>query len=108
MASLKDGFELRVDEAAFKTAVTAMNSRIREMKASYDGVIKIAQNTGKYWIGLAGDEHRRAFLDQQDEIETILKRLSEHPVDLQKISGIYVEAENEVAEASSSVVLPTI
>jgi len=97
-----------VDSGKLESTAAVLKERIRAARASYGNVMTIVQNTNRYWIGEAGNEHRQAFLDQQDDIDQILARLSEHPDDLLKIAGIYVETENktnEIAQAPNTVLI---
>lgn len=43
------------------------------------------------------------FEEQKDDVETLLKRLKEHPVDLQKIAKTYIDTEQRQTEASSQM-----
>lgn len=96
--AIQGNVEIKVKDEALLSAAGTLKDRIREMRASYDKVMEIVQKTGGYWIGAAGDEHRNVFLEQRDDIDQIVKRLSEHPDDLLRIAGIYEEAESRTAE----------
>jgi uncharacterized protein YukE len=84
-----------VDTARLASAAGTLKEKIQKAETSFQNVMNIVKNTNRYWIGEAGDEHRLAFFDQQDDIDQILVRLKEHPDDLLKIAGIYEEAENK-------------
>ena len=85
-----------VDTGRLVSAAGTLKEKIQKAETSFNNVMTIVKNTNRYWIGQAGDEHRRAFLDQQDDIDQILFLLKEHPDDLLKIAGVYEEAEKEV------------
>lgn len=89
---------IQVSTSELASAAATLKERIQTAKASYGNVMTIVQNTQRYWIGEAGDEHRRAFLDQQDDIDQILARLTEHHDDLLKIAGIYEPLEQKTKE----------
>ncbi|MDO5131596.1 MAG: hypothetical protein Q4D81_01280 [Eubacteriales bacterium] len=99
---------INVNDESLLGAASTLKERIRNMQESYANVMEIVQNTSRYWVGLAGDEHRSAFQEQQDEIDHILARLSEHPDDLLTIAGIYVEKEKEAEEISRTPVTEVI
>lgn len=87
---------IEVDTGRLVSAAGTLKEKIQKAETSFNNVMTIVKNTNRYWIGQAGDEHRRAFLDQQDDIDQILFRLKEHPDDLLKIVGAYVVAAEEV------------
>ena len=62
------------------------------------------EKSSGYWVGEAGDMHRQNYTDQIENIETMLKRLSEHPVDLSTIAQKYSETELRIA----GVIVPTL
>ena len=80
--AIQGNVEIKVKDDALLSAASTLKDRISDMRSSYDKVMEIVQKTGGYWIGLAGDAHRSAFLEQQDDIDQIVRRLSEHPDDL--------------------------
>lgn len=92
--AIASGGVTKVDTARLASAAGTLKEKIRKAETSYNNVMNIVKNTNRYWIGQAGDEHRSAFLDQQDDIDQILVRLKEHPDDLLKIAGIYEETES--------------
>lgn len=96
--AIQGSVTIKVKDDALLSAASTLKDRISDMRSSYDKVMEIVQKTSGYWIGLAGDAHRNAFLEQQDDIEQIVKRLSEHPDDLLKIANLYVETEKKTAE----------
>lgn len=100
--AIQGNVEIKVNDQSLLSAAETLKRKISEMRSSYDKVLEIIQKTGGYWVGLAGDEHRNAFLEQQDDIDQIVKRLSEHPDDLLKIANLYEEAETKTAEISAS------
>ena len=101
--AIQGNVEIKVKDDALLSAASTLKDRISDMRSSYDKVMEIVQKTGGYWIGLAGDAHRNAFLEQQDDIDQIVRRLSEHPDDLLKIANLYVEAEKKSAEVPASL-----
>ena len=101
--AISGGVTIKADTAALRTASDTLRDRIQKTKTSYDNVLNIVKNTKGYWVGEAGDEHRRIFADQQDDIEQILARLQEHRDDLLQIAGIYEETEPAVTELSEGL-----
>lgn len=71
--------------------VAAMRQHFGELKAA-------VEKTSKYWIGEAGDMHRALYQDLEDDTEEILRRLSEHPVDLVTIAQQYADVELKIQQ----------
>lgn len=91
--AIANGGVTEVDTARLVSAAGTLKEKIQKAETCWNNVMTIVKNSNRYWIGQAGDEHRSAFLDQQDDIDQILVRLKEHPDDLLKIAGVYEEAE---------------
>lgn len=53
----------------------------------------VMNKTSRYWIGEAGEAHRKKYNDQKEDIHRMMIRLLEHPDDLLRISGNYTTAE---------------
>lgn len=103
--AISQGQVTKVDTSKLETASATLKQKIQKARTSYGNVMTIVKNTNRYWIGEAGEEHRNAFLEQQDDIDQILARLSEHPDDLMKIANIYVKVEDatdEIAKAPAT------
>lgn len=106
--AIANGGVTEVDTARLISAAGTLKEKIQKAETSYNNVMTIVKNTNRYWIGQAGDEHRSAFLDQQDDIDQILVRLKEHPDDLLKIAGVYEEAEKETETIASAPMIDLI
>lgn len=96
MGLLASGVQIKVSTDVLNNKATEVAKEIGEMKRDFDTLKQTVAASSSYWIGEAGDLHRKLFADQSDDIDEILRRLSEHPVDLQQIAGIYAATEAEV------------
>ena len=99
--AISSGGVLRYDTARLASAASTLKDRIKAAETSYDNVMTIVRNTSRYWIGEAGNEHRRAFLEERDDIDEILVRLKEYPDDLLKIAGLMEETETKTNDIVS-------
>ena len=99
--AISSGGVLRYDTARLESAASTLKDRIKAAETSYDNVMTIVRNTSRYWIGEAGNEHRRAFLEERDDIDEILVRLKEYPDDLLKIAGLMEETETKTNDIVS-------
>lgn len=79
-----------------KTEIAKMNHYLDELATRLEG-------TRGYWIGEAGDLHRRLYNEQKENVAYMMKRLSEHPDDLMQMAGVYEAAENENTSVGQSL-----
>ncbi len=91
--------EIKVQTDVLDRKALEVTAKINQMERLFEGVQEMIRRTRYYWIGEAGDIHRKAFEDQRDSIEEMIDRLKEYPVDLRKIAGTYVEVENKQIQA---------
>lgn len=103
MAMSESGVEIKVQPEVLDLKAQEVTTAISQMEQLFNSVLNTVSRTQYYWIGAAGDVHRQAFEDQKDDITTILNRLKEHPVDLQKIANTYRTTESALAEAASQL-----
>lgn len=103
MAMYGSGVEILVQPDVLRQTADEVTSCIGQVETLFVSVQTTVGHTRHYWIGEAGDLHRKAFEEQMDDIDQILVRLREHPVDLLKIAGIYDETDTRQAEASSQM-----
>lgn len=85
-----------------------VTTKINKVRVLFEELQKLVEDTQAYWIGEGGDKHRSNYTKYYDDVETILKRLSEHPKDLLEMAGLYVEVEQgnvEIAQALPSDVI---
>ena len=103
MAMDSSGVEIKVQPDVLNAKASDMSTSISQMEQLFDTVQTTVARTKYYWIGEAGELHRKMFEEQKDDVETLLKRLKEHPVDLQKIAKTYIDTEQRQTEASSQM-----
>lgn len=73
-----------------------VSASIRKMANCFNDLERIINRTSYYWIGEAGDMHRRLYQEQRDNVDEMMRRLKEHPEDLLTISQNYVQTEQAV------------
>ena len=103
MAMDSSGVEIKVQPDVLNAKASDVSTSISQMEQLFDTVQTTVARTKYYWIGESGELHRKMFEEQKDDVETLLKRLKEHPVDLQKIAKTYIDTEQRQTEASSQM-----
>lgn len=76
---------------------------IDKMTNDFEAAASIVARTKYYWIGEAGELHRKIYEDQKEDIADVLRRWREHPRDLQMIAQTYTAAEREVSAIAGSL-----
>lgn len=87
---------LKVTPEQLQTKAATTKENIARLTDCFERISSIISRTGNYWIGEAGDLHRKLYTDENDNIQEMLARLSEHPTDLEQIARTYLNVENEV------------
>lgn len=93
MAMESTNVEIKVQPEVLDAKALEVSSAVRQMEEILETILRTVKDTKNYWVGEAGDLHREAFQEQKNTMETLLKRLGEHPVDLQKIAKTYRDTE---------------
>lgn len=96
--------ELTVTPGELKNKSGEITKSITQIESAFEEIGKLVTGTKKYWEGDASDQHIKSYTKMKDDISTIVKRLKEHPKDLEKMAGVYEETENAAKKIAS--VLP--
>ena len=92
------GITLKVAPAELKSKAQQIQGQIGRFEAAWNNVAQIVGSSRGYWQGDAGNVHQKQIRLYQEDVEKIIRRLKEHPVDLLKMAEIYEESENKVQE----------
>lgn len=95
--TIKVNTQVLVDKASEAT------KSISQMETCFENLQAIINRTSYYWIGEAGDKHRKLYNDQKENIEEMLKRLKEHPRDLVAIAQNYDTTEVALQELANEL-----
>ena len=94
---------IKVNSAVLNSKAQTVSNSIRNMANCFEQLETIVNRTSYYWIGEAGDIHRKIYKDQKPQIDEIMKRLKEHPVDLVTIAQTYDSAESAVQSMAAEL-----
>lgn len=95
--------QVKVNPAVLNEKAQSVSKSIRSMEDSFEQLERIISRTSYYWIGEAGDLHRRIYQENKPKIEEMMKRLKEHPVDLMNMAQIYNSVEAAVRSTVSEL-----
>lgn len=94
------GIQLKVSTDTLKSKAMEISGQISNIDSNWKQISALIRNSQSYWQGDAGNQYRKYLKKNDDDVKKLLKRLQEHPIDLQKMAGVYVEAEEEAKQAS--------
>lgn len=93
---------LKVTPEVLHSKAELVNTKVSTMTKEFDKMSSLISRSNSYWVGKAGEVHRKTYLEKQPDIEDIFKRLNEHVRELHQMATVYIETEKattEVAEA---------
>lgn len=96
---------LKVAPDDLKKKSGEITKEISNIESDFQKIDQLITGTKRYWEGDASNQHIKSYTKMKDDIKTIIKRLKEHPVDLQKMAGVYEQTEAAVSQLASA--LPT-
>lgn len=96
---------LKVKPDVLRSKSAEITQSINLIEKDFQEIDKLITGTKKYWQGDASDMHIQQYQIMKEDFVTIVKRLREHPTDLEKMAGVYQEVEEAIEQMATS--LPT-
>ena len=96
-------FVLRVTPEVLQQEAGNFTNIVNTIKAHFEQVENISSKTKGYWQGEAGTRARESYASYQEDIQFIIKRLTEHPADMLAMAGIYSDTEQTVEEKNATL-----
>lgn len=94
------GSSILVDTKVMVAKANVVSSVISDMERTFSELQRVVSKTSGYWVGEAGDHHRKMFNDEKDDIAFILTRLKEHPEDLKLMANNFETTERKLTETN--------
>lgn len=94
---------LRVTPETLEKKADEFTGIINDIKEHFNQIEAISAKTNGYWQGEAGDKDRAGYASYKDDIDFVIRRLQEHPIDLLSMAGIYREAEKDVTNTNAAL-----
>ena len=89
--------KLTVTPEEMQAAASELSGYVSVMSECFQQMRSTMTQTGGYWVGEAGEAHRKLYQDQTEKIDEIIARYNEHVRDLNEMAGVYSQAEQEAA-----------
>lgn len=81
----------------------AVKGELNQLKSNFDNLKNLIDGTSSYWTGSAADKHRSFYAKKISSIDEMFRRYQEHIVDLEKMAGIYQQAEAAATNAADEL-----
>lgn len=94
---------LKVEPTQLVAQADEVSKNVRKMEKLFEEMNGVINRTESYWIGEAGDLHRKLYRDEKDDIDQIVRRFKEHPKDLQLMAQEYTNAETAASSVASAL-----
>ncbi len=102
MARLQ-GSSILVDTNKMIAKANVVASVISDTERTFHELQRVVNRTSGYWVGEAGNHHRKMFNDEKDDISFILTRLKEHPEDLKLMANNFEVSERKLTERNQQL-----
>ena len=90
--------EITVTPEELEVQANQVRAAAKELQDCFSRMRDLVTGTENCWKGNAADAHRSGYLKNQASIDEIIARYQEHVIDLEKMAGIYREAENTAVQ----------
>lgn len=91
-----------------RTQASAVRTQLRTMQSQFDKLKGLINGSANYWIGEAGNAHRKQYTSRITRVEEMFKKYQEQVKDLEEIAGVYESAEATAANAAESLPASTL
>ena len=94
---------LKVTPDELKRHAAQLERQIASAQRNWNGLCDTVRTSRCYWEGEAGDRGRKLLDDIKEDVQTVFSRLREHPSDLLKMAGIYVDTETKASNLANTL-----
>ena len=99
---------LKVDPEVLRAQSSTVENERKKMQGYFEDLRSVIEGSSGYWIGEAGDAHRKLYLSRIGKVEEMLARYQEHVRDLQIMAGVYTEAEAKATSQAEALPASTL
>jgi WXG100 family type VII secretion target len=95
--------QLKVDVDALVGKSAEISDVIGKIKVAYESLKSTAEASSGYWEGDAANAFRKYVNSIDNDIQSVLKRMGEHPTDLLQMADVYEKTEATIVEQANSL-----
>ena len=89
---------IRVSTDTLRDKAGLLTDEVSGIEGQWNDLVDIVRNSLSYWEGNASEKHQAYLEANREDVDTIIRRLKEHPGDLLAMAGIYEETEAGITE----------
>ena len=97
--------QIIVTTEQLRTQASTVRTDLRTMQSQFDKLKGLINGSANYWIGEAGNAHRKQYTSRITRIEEMFKRYQEQ---VKEMAGVYEAAEAAAANAANSLPASTL
>ncbi len=89
-------------------AASEIEEKIKNSSQSFESMLKLIQDTSRYWEGDVSENERKRFENQNVNFQKLIKNLNNYVIELKTITAIYEKSEQGIkiyAESLQSGIL---
>lgn len=105
IADFLGGNSLRVNTDVMMAKASEVEQKVKDMKNAFAEMERMINESKNHWIGEAGDTHRNLYYRKKEDIDRIVNKLAQHPVNLREAAKVYAGLATENDQIQSA--LPT-
>lgn len=94
---------LKVKPDELKRKSSDIKNEIASIESEFEEIEKVVTGTKKYWEGEASNYHIQSYNKMKEDISIIIRKLKEHPKDLEKMAGVYEQTEETIKQVSTAL-----
>lgn len=97
------GILLKVSTDEMKRKAGEVTKQVNQIEKNWNRICDAVNASKSYWEGDAGEVHRKFIQNNDSDVQTLLKRLREHPRDLLDMAGVYLSAEEQAKQLARAL-----
>lgn len=95
--------QILVTPERLEEQASVVRAELGEMQDNFQELERLMSGTSAYWIGEAGDAHRKLYTEKLQKIDEIIRRYQEQITDLEVMAGVYSQAETAAANVADTL-----
>lgn len=100
--------QIKVTPENLKTISADVEQKIKSVENAFEQLEEIVQRTSVYWEGEGQRRFLQSYEIRGDDYKRIFLSFREHMINLQRIAGVYEEAENDNQDFSQELLTAVI
>lgn len=100
---MSDNISIKVTPTVLSTKANQIEERISRINDQWGNLYMRTMDLGSYWEGEASEAEWKDINLIKEDMEQIIKRLKEYPVDLRQMTGVYSETEETAIQISNTL-----